>query len=371
MVRAPTPRLLRSLEGELRWPPYEPARLYAVRHDAGRHASSGAEGGASAQAAALGLPPRLDPRFRVLAGALAANALSDRARLESTVSWLRSRYAYSLDVGEFQTADPLAEFLFEKRSGYCSYFASAAVVLLRMQGIPARYVKGFSVGPHNLVEGRFGVGDHHVVRDSDAHAWVEAWIEGEGWVEADPTPPDGLATVHAWEPGWLEQLAEALRAHAAELWARLLHEGLTGLFNAITATARTLLEVLWRHPWMSGTVLALLLVAVSWRRLRAVWARLSARHRARRERKAAFPGELGALLAVVERHWARRGQPRPPARGLREHVEGLPSGVFSLPEREASAEIVDACYRTAYGGAALPAEEIRRLRREVARLSPS
>jgi hypothetical protein len=77
------------------------------------------------------------------------------------------------------------------------------------------------------------------------------------------------------------------------------------------------------------------------------------------------------LLAAVERHWARRGRPRPPARGLREHLESLPPDVFSPPEREASAEIIDACYRAAYGGAVLPAAEMQRLRRERARLSPS
>jgi hypothetical protein len=75
------------------------------------------------------------------------------------------------------------------------------------------------------------------------------------------------------------------------------------------------------------------------------------------------------LLATIERVWARRGRPRPPARGLREHLEGLPPDVFSLQEKDASAEVVDACYRTAYGGVVLPRGEVERLRREVARLS--
>ena len=93
--------------------------------------------------------------------------------------------------GAFRTGDPLAEFLFEKKAGYCEYFASAAVVLLRLQGVPARFVKGLSVGPQTDQGGGL-----HVVRDSDAHAWVEAWIPGEGWVEADPTPPGQFAEAH-------------------------------------------------------------------------------------------------------------------------------------------------------------------------------
>jgi transglutaminase-like putative cysteine protease len=370
LVRAPTTYLLRSREGELRWPPYEPARLYAILHDPRGRADRAADEGRSARASALALPARIDPRLRVLAGALATDAHSDRARLENTVAWLRSNLTYSLDVGEFTTRDPLAEFLFEKKSGYCDYFATAAAVLLRLQGIPARYVKGFAVGPHNLVEGGFGVAAHHVVREADAHAWVEAWIEDRGWVEADPTPPDGLAAVRR-RPGWVEGLLEAVRAQAAGLRARLAHEGLGGLLSWAATGTVALLDGLARHPWTSGSVVALLLAVLSWRRLRAWWIRIRAARRVRRERRAAFPGELGVLLARVERHWARRGRPRPPARGLREHLEGLPSDVLPPPEREASAEVVNACYRSAYGGALPPAAEMECLRREVARLGPS
>ena len=57
----------------------------------------------------------------------------------------QARCRYSLDVGAFKTKDPLAEFLFDKKKGYCEYFASATVMLLRLQGVPARYVNGLSV----------------------------------------------------------------------------------------------------------------------------------------------------------------------------------------------------------------------------------
>ena len=104
---------------------------------------------------------------------------------------LQAGYRYTLSPGAFRTADPVAEFLFEKKAGYCEYFASAAVLLLRLQGVPARFVKGLSVGPQTDQGGGL-----HVVRESDAHAWVEAWIPGEGWVEADPTPPGQFADAH-------------------------------------------------------------------------------------------------------------------------------------------------------------------------------
>jgi hypothetical protein len=367
LVRAPTPYLSRSQEGVLRWPPYEPARRYAVVHDDPKRIAR-VESSPSARAASLGSPRRLDPRFRILAAILATDATSDRGRLDNTVAWLQREFEYSLDVGKFETADPLAEFVFEKKKGYCEYFASAAVVLLRLQGIPARYVKGFSVGAHNLVEGRLGVKEHYLVRDSDAHAWVEAYVRGEGWVEADPTPPDGFAAVHERKPGWLGSLVEALRVHAAELWARILHEGLAGLLGALSAAGGALVAAAWRHPWTTGVAGGGLLLALGWRRLRSLFGRLRSGRRARRERRAALPGELSSLLFSVERHWARLGRPRPPSRGLHEHLASLPSDLLSPGAREASAEVVAACYRSAYGGLHPGAGEIERLRREVERL---
>ena len=368
LVRAPTPYLLRSREGELRWPPYEPARVYSVgaEREPGTRPARGE--GASLRAAALGLPARLDPRIRLLAGTLATDAGSDRGRLDNTVEWLHTHLTYSLEVGEFETADPLAEFLFDKKKGYCEYFASAAAVLLRLQGVPTRYVKGFGVGPQNFVPGGYGVSDHYLIRESDAHAWVESYIEGAGWVEADPTPPDGFAAVHAWAPGPLERLVEAIRVHRAELWALLTHEGFGGLLTLVTASAGRLAGTLWRHPGLVVCGVALLLAALSRDWLGALLARLRSRRRARLERQAALPGPLASLLAAVERHWARQGRARPPASGLQEHLGSLPAGALSRSTREASAAVVAACYRSAYGGAPPTPSEITLLQRAVAHL---
>jgi hypothetical protein len=83
--------------------------------------------------------------------------------------------------------DPLANFLFERRKGHCEYFASAMAVMLRSIGIPSRVVTGFASGVYNPLTG------WQVVRASDAHSWVEAWIAGRGWRTFDPTPPDPSA----------------------------------------------------------------------------------------------------------------------------------------------------------------------------------
>jgi hypothetical protein len=83
--------------------------------------------------------------------------------------------------------DPLAHFLFERKKGHCEYFASSMAVMLRTVGIPSRVVTGFQSGVYNPIT------HMQVVRASDAHSWVEAWIAGRGWTTYDPTPFDPSA----------------------------------------------------------------------------------------------------------------------------------------------------------------------------------
>ncbi|HNW45619.1 MAG TPA: transglutaminase domain-containing protein, partial [Elusimicrobiales bacterium] len=94
---------------------------------------------------------------------------------------LRSSYEYSLFSEGEETS--LADFLFKTREGNCEYFATAAAVLLRYAGVPTRLVTGFLAGEFNEYGGFYDV------RQSQAHAWVEAHIPGLGWVRLDPTPP--------------------------------------------------------------------------------------------------------------------------------------------------------------------------------------
>jgi transglutaminase-like putative cysteine protease len=77
---------------------------------------------------------------------------------------------------------PLDGFLLDTKEGYCQHFSGAMALLLRMGGIPARVASGFSPGGYSKRHGAW------IVRDTDAHAWVEAWFDGTGWVTYDPTP---------------------------------------------------------------------------------------------------------------------------------------------------------------------------------------
>ncbi|MEJ5367070.1 MAG: DUF3488 and transglutaminase-like domain-containing protein [Bryobacteraceae bacterium] len=128
--------------------------------------------------------PVVDERILELARKITAGARSDAERAARIESWLLSNFRYSTRALEHEVDDPLAHFLFEGRKGHCEYFASAMAVLLRAVWVPARVAVGYREGSFNSLTG------WHVIRASDAHSWVEAWIEGRGWVEYDPTPPD-------------------------------------------------------------------------------------------------------------------------------------------------------------------------------------
>jgi hypothetical protein len=115
-------------------------------------------------------------------------------------------------------------------------------------------------------------------------------------------------------------------------------------------------------------VAAVLVALLAWGRIQDLLAGWRRARQVRLERKAAFPGEIGRLLSILERHWARQGWPRPAARGLQEHLEALPRERLSPARREASAAIVAACYRSAYGGRLPSPEELDDLRAAATRL---
>jgi transglutaminase-like putative cysteine protease len=125
--------------------------------------------------------PEIDPRIRALAAERTAGVVDDAARARALLAVFAKGFSYSLEVDDVGEQDPLAHFLFEARRGHCEYFASSLAVLLRAADIPARIVNGYRGGEWNDYGGYF------LVRQSDAHSWVEAWVDGE-WQVLDPTP---------------------------------------------------------------------------------------------------------------------------------------------------------------------------------------
>ncbi len=161
----------------------------------------------------LQLPSSLSARVRALAEKLAQEAVLpyDRAlRVEQFLA--RGDFRYSMDNAPGR-ADPLDDFLFETREGHCEYFASAMVVLLRAQGIPSRIVNGF------LAQDYLPAGGYFLVRQNDAHSWVEVWIAGGGWQRFDPTPGRaGEGVVRLTALGRLQQYMDVFQ----DQWNRVI-----------------------------------------------------------------------------------------------------------------------------------------------------
>ncbi len=127
------------------------------------------------------LPPDGLPRLRDL-GEGFLTLPSDRERLAAAEQWFRSQpFRYSLQPGSVSDLDV---FLFDRQVGFCGHYASALAALLRSADVPARVVSGYRGG--QLVK-PLGGADYLELRQSDAHAWVEVWLDGSGWQRVDPT----------------------------------------------------------------------------------------------------------------------------------------------------------------------------------------
>jgi len=129
----------------------------------------------------LQLPEGYNLRSRDLAGNMRSAARDDRELVRNVLSMFRAQKFYYTLSPPLLGEHPVDDFLFNRRSGFCEHYASAFVFLMRAAGIPARVVTGYQGGELNPV------GNYMIVRQSEAHAWAEVWLEGDGWVRVDPT----------------------------------------------------------------------------------------------------------------------------------------------------------------------------------------
>lgn len=130
-------------------------------------------------------------RISRLAGDIAGAAGSDYEAALLIESYLRANYSYSLDTSPPPAGTaPIEHFLFNSKEGYCEHFATSMALMLRSLGVPSRIATGFAGGERNAM------GDYVIVRQRDAHSWVEAGIGGR-WMRFDPTPPEPAGAASA------------------------------------------------------------------------------------------------------------------------------------------------------------------------------
>jgi transglutaminase-like putative cysteine protease len=136
----------------------------------------------------------VDPRVARLAAEITADS---RTAFDATVTvnqWFSRGFSYDLRTAPGNSGDALVDFLFTGRRGYCEQFASAMAIMLRTLRVPARVAVGFTPG--------IATDDSRLITTEDAHAWVEVWFPGAGWLPFDPTPlSDGRTVVPGYVAG--------------------------------------------------------------------------------------------------------------------------------------------------------------------------
>ena len=154
---------------------------FQISYEVLSHPEAGRQGGIPTSNA-LQLPAT-DSRIIQLSHRVADGTNDEVKKARALERYLRETYRYSLTDLPVGEGDPLAVFLFDIRQGNCEYFASSLAVMLRSLGIPSRVVNGYLGGEWNPY------GEYYLIRQSNAHSWVEAYFADRGWVTLDPTPP--------------------------------------------------------------------------------------------------------------------------------------------------------------------------------------
>lgn len=287
---------------------------------------------AQARAAYTALPDDLDPRIHALAERVCAGKTSTMEKIAAVTQYFTGRYTYDLGITIPPGEDPLIYFLFEEPPppAHCEYFASGAAILLRAAGVPCRYVTGV------MAWEKHPYAEYWIARNRDAHAWVEAYDDTQGWVIVEPTPPSGLPSDTTLESGGrlgdlYDVLAFQVRRLIALIRAGEWVEGLSAIVDMIKAGA-TVLYTTW-PGWITLALIAL------W----AIRRVLRRQKRPRRKIVAVDPNlaALGRILREMDRRVARQRLTRPPHETLHTFAERI-LGALQPAER---AEAVAAWYR--------------------------
>jgi hypothetical protein len=131
----------------------------------------------------LQIPSETPDRVRKLARRITENCTNQYDKADAICKYLKNNYTYEIKLGELPKGkDAVDYFLFEKKSGYCTYFASSMAIMCRSVGIPVRYVEGATI------DYKENENDWYYIKTGNSHAWTEIYLEGFGWIRMDSTP---------------------------------------------------------------------------------------------------------------------------------------------------------------------------------------
>lgn len=198
------------------------------------------------------IPDHLLPEFRDIAISVTKEKKNDMAKAFAIQLFFHENFQYKLGVKlTHPEMDPVKEFLVYRKAAHCEYYASAMVLMLRSLGIPARYKVGYIVNEYNRAGGYF------IVRDKDAHAWVQAYIPEKGWVDFDPTPPSAVNRENTvFKNDWLDFFNMKMKL--------LMSYIKSGSFRKFFKELLSMMLVLVKNYyfWILLTVILLIVVAI-------------------------------------------------------------------------------------------------------------
>lgn len=177
------------------------------------------------------LPEKLHPRVRALKEQVFAGCVTDDEKISAVERFFAANFEYQIGIRVPQSRDRLEYFLLEQRAAHCEYFATGAAVLLRLGGVPCRYVTGFVCAERNPIAG------YWVARNKDAHAWVEAHDAASGWRIVETTPEAGVPAPA--QPASHAQLWDYLRDQWRMFQIMLQRDGLRAFGGAMLALLRS------------------------------------------------------------------------------------------------------------------------------------
>jgi len=187
----------------------------------------------------------LSERAAALAqAAVAGHTGSEFAQVMALTTYLQDNFRYSLQLGQVPPGrDPVDWFLFDAKIGYCEQFATAETLMLRSLGIPARLATGYSTGDYDPVL------NQSIVREHDAHAWVEVWFAGHGWVPVDPSPGFTALPATQFPNRWAAAGLASLIPHLS-IGAPLAALGSLGVLAVIPPAVAIALLVVLLYAWL-------------------------------------------------------------------------------------------------------------------------
>jgi len=305
---------------------------------------------------ALQLPKGSNPRSHALAESWSSSGLPAEAIVRKALDMFRDQpFVYTLSPS-LLGRNSMDDFLFSTRRGFCEHYAGSFVFLMRAAGIPARVVTGYQGGVVNPL------GNYMIVRQSDAHAWAEVWLEGRGWVRIDPTAAVAPQRIESGLSALPESEPVPLLARSENTWLRQAYLGWDAINNGwnqwvlgynqkrqMELLARFFGENISMHGLAVGMIVAvgLIMLAISWALLRGAVRKLD---------------RLETAYRKFQRKLARSGIVHAPHEGPLDFGQ---RAAAAMPEKAQNVINITALYADLRYGNTPTSDKIKTLEKEI------